>query len=118
MIGGLHAARAVGLHPAVLGEGEALELLAEILDHVVALELAVHQHVEADLLLDADGILGLLLEERLVGGSLELALAVRGARLRTSAVCGNEPMVVVGNGGRSSRGALRLAPRLERTDAR
>ena len=46
----LHAARAVGLHPAVGGEGKACELLAEVLDHVVALELAVHEHVEADLL--------------------------------------------------------------------
>ena len=42
------AARAVGLHPAVLGEGEACKLLAEILHHVVAFELAMHQHVEAD----------------------------------------------------------------------
>ncbi len=43
-------ARAVGLHPAMLGEGEACELLAEILHHVVALELAMHEHVEPDIL--------------------------------------------------------------------
>ena len=42
----LHVARAVGLHPAVLREGEARQLLAEVLDHVVALEFAVHQHVD------------------------------------------------------------------------
>jgi hypothetical protein len=47
----LDAARAVGLHPAVGGEGKALELFAEILDHVVALGLAMHQHVDADRLL-------------------------------------------------------------------
>ena len=35
----------------MLGEGEAGELLAEILHHVVALELAMHQHVEPDFLL-------------------------------------------------------------------
>src|SRR6266571_9261969 len=33
----LHVSRAVRLHPAVLREGEALELLAEVLDHVVPL---------------------------------------------------------------------------------
>src|SRR5439155_5609909 len=38
-----HAARAIALNPAMLGEGVAGELLAEILDHVVALELAMHQ---------------------------------------------------------------------------
>ena len=47
-IGGFTQRDAVALHPAVLGEGEAVELLAEVLDHVVALGLAVHQHVEAE----------------------------------------------------------------------
>ncbi len=43
-----HAAAAVGLHPAVLGGGEAVQLLGEVLHHVVALRLAVHQHVQAE----------------------------------------------------------------------
>src|SRR5713226_10773883 len=51
----LHVARAVGLHPAVLGERESLELLAEVLHHVVALELAVHEHIEAELFLQLQG---------------------------------------------------------------
>ena len=47
----LDAAAAVGLHPAGVREREAVELLAEVLDHVVALGLAVHEHVEAEPLL-------------------------------------------------------------------
>jgi len=35
----------------VFGEGEAGKLLAEILHHVVAFELAVHQHIETDFFL-------------------------------------------------------------------
>ena len=46
--------RPVTLYPPVLGEGKATQLLTEILDHVVTLGLAVHQHIEADLLLLAD----------------------------------------------------------------
>src|SRR5690606_18981021 len=42
----LDAARAVGLHPAEAAEGIAVELLAEVLDHVVALGLAVHEDVQ------------------------------------------------------------------------
>jgi hypothetical protein len=40
----------------VLREGEAAELLAKVFHHVVALELAVHQQVEPDLLLPVDRI--------------------------------------------------------------
>ena len=63
---GTNVAGAVGLHPAVLGEDEALELLAEVLHHVVTLGLAVHKQVEADALLEADDVLDLLLDELLV----------------------------------------------------
>ena len=42
----LHAARAVGCTQPT-AEGIALQLLAEIFDHVVALGLAVHQHVQS-----------------------------------------------------------------------
>ncbi|MNM75769.1 hypothetical protein D3C81_875650 [compost metagenome] len=69
----LHAARAVTLHPAIAGEGEAIELLAEVLDHVVAFEFAVHQHVQADLLLHAHAVLGLRGEERIVVVGSEFA---------------------------------------------
>ena len=72
-------ARAIGLHPAVLGEGKAGKLLAEILHHVVALELAMHQHVEPDVFLPAHGARGLVLQERLVGGIAERAPGMGGA---------------------------------------
>ncbi len=71
----LHAAGAVGLHPAVRREGEAGELLAEVLDHVVALGLAVDEHVEADLLLEGDHLVDLAADELVVGGLVELAFA-------------------------------------------
>src|SRR3546814_15473936 len=61
-----HATRAVTLHPAVRREREAGKLLAEILDHVVALELAVDEHVEPDPLLPADRAFGLLAPEGIV----------------------------------------------------
>ncbi len=66
-------ARAVALHPCMPGEGEARKLLAEILHHVVALELAMHQHVEVDLFLPADRGLRFLFQERLVVGIAQLA---------------------------------------------
>jgi hypothetical protein len=34
------------LHPAQLREDEAVQLFAEVFDHVVALGFAVHQHVQ------------------------------------------------------------------------
>src|SRR6266446_1195074 len=70
----LHIARAVGLHPAMLGEGESGELLAEILDHVVALELAVHEHVQSDLFLKRDGLRDLFLNELIVLIGRQLAV--------------------------------------------
>jgi hypothetical protein len=42
-----HATGSIGLHPAVLRGEEPVELLGEVLHHVVAFRLAVHQHVEA-----------------------------------------------------------------------
>ena len=63
-----HAAAAIGLHPPVLGEGEPVQLLAEILHHVVAFELAVHQHVQPDVFLPA---------HRLVDPRLDLPLIRR-----------------------------------------
>ena len=49
-------------------EGIATQLLGEILDHVVAFELAVHQHVEAELLLPAHRIVDPAFDGRFVRG--------------------------------------------------
>ena len=65
----------------MLGEGEALQLLAEVLDHVVPLELAVDEHVETDLFLHADGPFDLGRKEGLVGGRVHIAPPERRARL-------------------------------------
>ena len=56
------AAAAVALHPAVLGDREAVEVFGEVLHHVVALRLAVHDDVDADLLLQVDNALDLGLQ--------------------------------------------------------
>lgn len=65
----------VALYPGVLGEDEAVKLFTEVLDHVVSLRFTVHQQVEADLLLEADNSLDLLLDEFivLILGDLSLA---------------------------------------------
>ena len=76
-----HVARAVGLHPGVLGEHVAVHLLGEVLDHVVALGLAVHEHVEADLLLEPDHALDLAAHQVEVLLLVDLALAQPHARL-------------------------------------
>ena len=75
---GFDATGAVGLDPGVLGEQEAVEVLAEVFDHVVTLELAVDQHVEADLLLLLDDGVDLGLDELVVGFLGDLALAQLG----------------------------------------
>ena len=59
-------------------DGEAVELLGEVLDHVVALGLAVHEDVEAELLLQLDDALDLGLHELLVLPRRQLALAGAG----------------------------------------
>ena len=46
----------VGLDPSVLGGHEAVEQLGEVLDHVVALGLAVHQYIQAEALLEGDAL--------------------------------------------------------------
>ena len=62
----MHSPRTVALNPTVLGEDEALELLAEVLNHVVTLGLAVDEEIEADTLLEAHDVLNLLLDELVV----------------------------------------------------
>ena len=72
---GLHAAGAVGLHPSVLGEQETVEVLAEVFDHVVTFEFAMHKHVEADLLLMLDAGVNLRLHVFVVFCLGDLTLA-------------------------------------------
>lgn len=69
-----HAARTVRLHPTRVGEGATAHALEEELDHVVPLGLAVHQHVDADLLLDAHIVANLVLDECRVLGRHDLLL--------------------------------------------
>src|SRR5882762_3834007 len=68
----LYIPSAVRLHPAVLGECEAGQLLAEVLDHVVALKLSMHEHVETEIFLQFDRLGDLRLDELviLLGGEL------------------------------------------------
>ena len=73
--GRLHAARAVTLHPAVLCEHESVQLLAEILNHIVALKLAVNQHVEPCFFLPADRAGRLVLQQLVVFLRRQFALA-------------------------------------------
>ena len=69
-----HAAGTVALNPSVLGEGKACQLLAEILHHVVALKLAVHQHIQSNLLLPFYAFSGFFLQQLIVFGSRNFAL--------------------------------------------
>jgi hypothetical protein len=89
-------------------------LLGEVLDHVVALRLAVDEHVEADLLLEADHPLDLGANPALVLGLVDLPLAKRCARLADLPGLG----VGADRGGREERqveaGVLSLAADLER----
>ena len=76
--GRLHATRAIALHPAVGGEGKAVELLAKVFDHVVALGFAVHQYVNAQ---------GFLLAHGQFDFGLHLLLVVRGIECATLEGC-------------------------------
>ena len=76
-----HATAAVALHPPVFGKRIAAQLLAEVLDHVVALELTVHQHVEPDCLLPAYCIGNPSLDRAVVPRHFQVAAPACGARL-------------------------------------
>jgi len=65
----------------MLGEGRAVELLAKILHHVVALELTMDEQIDANLLLPTYRSLCLPLQEAVVVGVAQGAFYVRGARL-------------------------------------
>jgi hypothetical protein len=69
------------LDPRILREDEALELLAEVLHHIVALRLSVNENVESNLLLEADHSLDLVLDELLVLLLRDLALGELGTSL-------------------------------------
>ena len=75
------AAGAIRLDPAVFGGYEAIEQLSKVLDHVIALRLAVHEYIEAEALLQLNDGLDLILEGGVVVGVGKLALAVRRTRL-------------------------------------
>src|ERR1035437_7571876 len=77
--GRLHATRTVALHPAVFGEHKPGKLLAERLDHVIALKFAMHRHVESNFFLPANALGNLLLEKSLVVDGWKLALLEAGA---------------------------------------
>ena len=62
----LNATRSVALHPCVLGEDEAVQVVAEVLHHVVALKLTVHQDIQSEALLQCDALGDLLAVELLV----------------------------------------------------
>lgn len=101
--GGADATRSVGLDPSVLGENESVELLAEVLDHVVALGLSVDEEVEVNLLLEADDLLDLGLHSLLVLLSGDLALV--------ELVTGNADLLGLGersDGGGREAGELEL----------
>ena len=52
----------------MLGEGVAAQLLAEVFDHVVAFELAVHQHVKAERFLPAHRVVDPAFDDRFIVG--------------------------------------------------
>lgn len=111
--------RTIALNPSVLGEDKAVELFTEVLNHVVALWLAVDKEVQANLLLESNNLLDLLLNEILILLGSELALSeleTSGANLlrllnrkqrkheqnvQREKLTGKEPIVVVGNFGMS-----------------
>ncbi len=59
--GRFHAAASIALHPSVFSKQKTFELFSEILHHVITLKFAVHQYINAQLLLPADGLYGGLL---------------------------------------------------------
>src|SRR5665213_3267144 len=61
-------------------------MLAKVFDHVVTLELAMNENIEPNLLLFADALLGLLLQEIVVLGIGDCALLVCSALL-TNLLC-------------------------------
>ena len=74
------APRPVGLHPSVLGSCEAVEVLGEVLDHIVAFGFPVDEDVETQLLLQTDDPVDLGPHRLLIGGVIETSGTVIGPR--------------------------------------
>jgi hypothetical protein len=64
-----------------LREDKSVQLLAEVLNHVIALRFTVDEEVKANSLLEADNALDLLLDELFILLSGELSLAELGTSL-------------------------------------
>jgi hypothetical protein len=64
-----------------LSEDKPVEEFTKVLDHVVALGLAVDEEIKTNLLLEADNVLDLLLEEVLVLSLGDLTLGELGTSL-------------------------------------
>ena len=77
--GGSDVSGTVRLNPTKLGEDETVELLSEVLDHVVSLGLTVDKEVKTSLLLEVDGVLDLILHGLLVLLLGDLTLAKLGS---------------------------------------
>src|SRR5690606_15314688 len=75
------ATRTIALYPAETGEGITVELLGEVLDHVVTLGLAVYQHIQAETLLHLHGFTDFAVHGLKVIGSAQPALPERLSRL-------------------------------------
>lgn len=67
--------RTVALNPSILGEDETLELLSEVLNHVIALRLSMYEEIQTNPLLEANNGFDLFLDELFVLRLGELALA-------------------------------------------
>jgi len=65
----------VALNPSILGEDETVELLSEVLNHVIAFGLSVYKEVQTNLLLEADDSFDLFLDEVFVLSLGDLAFA-------------------------------------------
>ena len=71
---------AIAHHPAIFQEKVPVELLAEILHHIVALEFPVHQYIQAYFLLERDQLANVLPDRVLVLLLRHLALLHAGAQ--------------------------------------
>src|SRR5829696_9374194 len=101
----------------MLGEGEAIELLAEVFDHVVALGFSVNEHVEAEALLNLDHSGDLALEEALVALVVEFSLAERAPGSANLRSLGKGADRCRGQLGQGAALALDRAPRVYRRRA-
>src|SRR5690606_9661640 len=62
----LDAARSITLDPPVFSEKKPAQPFPKVLDHVVAFELAMHRHVDANLILKRHAFTNLFLDESIV----------------------------------------------------